>query len=145
MPVSKHRRRGAAPSMATYTPPAKSPHGVATMDEVRQAIADPALDFPMKTAIAGVWWFRQLLLRVGDRRLKHKLSRKDTARAAILLCVAMDGERGDSDDLSPVIADLLRPYCPAPTFAEAWERVRHLPPGTVAAQAARLVGMPSPS
>ena len=60
----------------------------------------------------------------------------------MLLCVAMDGEHGQNDDLSPVLADMLRPYCPAGTFVEAWEQAKHLSPGTVRAMAAKILNPP---
>jgi hypothetical protein len=86
-----------------------------------------------------VWWYRQLLRKIGDHRHSMKLSWKDKNRAALLLCIAMDGERGENDDLSPIIAEMIRPYCPAGTFAQAWEQANQLPPGAVAATAARIL------
>jgi hypothetical protein len=110
-----------------------------TVDELRRTIANPALDFPAKAVVAGIWWFQQLLRRVGDRWQGNKASRKDRRTAALLLCVAMDGEHGENDDLSPKLAEMLRPYCPAPTFAEAWEQAKRLPAGTVRQKAARIL------
>jgi hypothetical protein len=51
----------------------------------------------------------------------------------------MDGEQGKNDDLSPMIAQILRPYCPAPTFTEAWEQANQMLPGTARATAARIL------
>ncbi len=139
MPVSRHRRRSKPGTRKPDLSPDASRQSITTVDELRQAIANPALDFPAKAVVAGMWWYLQLLRKVGDRRQNIKASRKDQRRAALLLCVAMDGEHGENDDLSPVIAEMLRPYCPAPTFAEAWERANQMPPGTVLATAARIL------
>jgi hypothetical protein len=134
MPVSKHRRRGKPSSGRPDVTP-----DVMTMDELRRTIANPALDFPAKVVVAGLWWFEQLLRRVGDRWQSVKASRKDKRTAAVLLCVAMDGEHGQNDDLSPVLADVLRPYCPAPCFVDAWEQAKQMPPGTVRTMAAKIL------
>jgi hypothetical protein len=139
MPVSKHRRRGKPGTSKPDQPPNPSRQDITTIDELRQAIANPALDFPVKAVVAGVWWFQQLLHKAGDRRQAARPSWKDRRRAALLLCVAMDGEHGKNDDLSPVIAEMLRPWCPAPTFAEAWEQTNRMPRGTVSATAARIL------
>jgi hypothetical protein len=139
MPVSKHRRRNETRPRKPEPAPAVPRPEVRTIDDLRQAIADPALDFPAKAVVAGLWWFQQMLLRVGDRPETFKASRQDKRTAGLLLCVAMDGENGKNDDLSPLIADLLRPYCSAPTFAEGWEQAKRLPPGTVRTKAARAL------
>lgn len=139
MPVSKHRRRSKPGTRPPAQPRNASRQDVTTIDELRQAIGNPALDFPAKVVVAGVWWFQQLLRKVGDRRQNIKASRKDKRTAALLLCVAMDGEHGKNDDLSPVIAEMLRPYCPAPTFAAAWEQANQMLPGTVSAMVARIL------
>jgi hypothetical protein len=133
MPVSKRRsgKPGQSPAPARQT--------ITTIDELRQAIANPALDFSAKASLAGVWWFQQLLRKAGDRQQTTRPSWKDQRRAAVLLCVAMDGEQGENDDLAPVIAGMLRPWCPAPTFAEGWEQANQMPPGTVTAMAARIL------
>jgi hypothetical protein len=111
-----------------------------SLEELRQAIANPARDFPAKAVVAGVWWFQHLLHRVGDRWQDVRTSRDDKKTAALLLCVAMDGEHGKNDDLAPVIAAMLRPYCPALSFVEAWEQANGLPPGTARATAAEILG-----
>jgi hypothetical protein len=140
MPVSKHRRRGKPETLKLDQPSTVSRHDIATIDDLRQAIADPSRDFSAKAVLAGVWWFQQLLRKAGDHRPTARPSWKDRRRAALLLCVAMDGKRGENDDLSPEIAALLRPWCPAPTFAGAWEQANRMPQGTVAATAARILG-----
>jgi hypothetical protein len=109
-----------------------------TIDELRRAIANPGRDFVAKTMVAGLWWFQQLLLKVGDRQ-SLKASRKDKKMAALLLCVAMDGQHGRNDDLAPMLAAMLRPYCPAPTFVDAWERANKMAPGTARAEAASII------
>lgn len=134
MPVSKHRRRSKPGSAGPDVAP-----DVMTIDELRRTIASPALDFPAKVVVAGLWWFEQLLRRVGDHWQSGKASRQDKRTAAVLLCVAMDGEHGQNDDLSPVLADMLRPYCPAPSFVDAWEQVKRLSPGTVRTMAAKIL------
>jgi hypothetical protein len=88
-----------------------------------------------------------MLLKVGDRPESFKVSRQDQRTAALLLCVAMDGENGKNDDLSPMLANILRPYCATRTFAEAWEQAKQLPAGSVRAKAARALsrsGQPAP-
>jgi hypothetical protein len=139
MPVSKHRRRGKPAARTPDQAPDAPRQDITTIDDLRQAVANPSLDFPAKAVVAGVWWFQQLLRKAGDYRQTARPSWKDRRRAALLLCVAMDGERGQNDDLSPAIAELLRPWCPAPTFAEAWELTNRMPRGTVAATAARIL------
>jgi len=139
MPVSKHRRRGKPGTRQPDQPPNASRQNITTIDELRAVIASPALDFPAKAIVAGMWWYQQLLRKVGDRRHSITPSWKDKKRTALLLCVAMDGERGENDDLSPVIADMVRPYCTARTFTEAWEQANRLPPGTVSATVARIL------
>jgi hypothetical protein len=134
MPVSKHRRR---PRQASGQQPATPRRAIATIDDLRLTLADPGLDFSAKVAMAGVWWFEQLLRRAGDPWSTIK-SGKDRMRAAMLLCVAMDGEHGKNDDLAPAIAAMLRPACPTPSFAAAWEQANRLLPGTVRAAAARV-------
>jgi hypothetical protein len=110
------------------------------MDELRAAIADPALDFPGKVTVAGVWWFQQLLLKVGNRWQGSSASRRDKKSAALLLCVAMDGEHAANDDVAPAMAEMLRPFCAAPSFVEAWEQAKQVPPGTVRATLAKSLG-----
>jgi hypothetical protein len=139
MPVSKHRRRGKPGTVKPDQPSNVSRQDITTIDDLRQIIANPAHDFSAKAAVAGVWWFQQLLRKAGDHRQTAKPSWKDRRRAVLLLCVAMDGERGENDDLSPEIAAMLRPWCPAPTFAGAWEQANRLPQGTVAATAVRIL------
>jgi hypothetical protein len=138
MPVSKQRRR---PEAATkeHGAGAEAPRrAIRTIDDLRQALGAIETDFAAKTVAAGVWWFEQLLRRAGDEWSTVR-SGKDRMRAAMLLCVAMDGAQGQNDDLAPAIAAMLRPYCPAPSFAEGWEQAKRLPPGTVRAAAARIV------
>jgi hypothetical protein len=142
MPVSKHRRRNATRSRKPDPAPNPQRQVVMTLDELRRAVANPALDFPAKTTLAGVWWFQQLLEKVGDHWQGIKASRKDKRTAAMLLCVAMDGEHGKNDDLAPAIADLLRPYCPAATFTEGWEQAKQLSPGTVRTLTAKVLSTP---
>jgi hypothetical protein len=142
MPVSKHRRRGKIRTSKPDLSPDASRQNVMTIDELRHAIANPARDFTDKVVVAGVWWFHELLRKVGDRWRSTKASGKDKRTAALLLCVAMDGEHGTDDDLSPVIAEMLRPYCPAPTFAEGWEQANQMSPGTVRAMAVRILSAP---
>jgi hypothetical protein len=137
MPVSKHRHRRKTGTRKPEPSSDASRPSIMTMDELREAIADPALDFPAKVTVAGVWWFQQLLLKVGDRWQGISASRRDKRSAALLLCVAMDGEHGANDDLSPAIAEMLRPYCDAPTFVEGWEHAKQVPPGTVRAMVAK--------
>jgi hypothetical protein len=139
VPVSKHRRQVKPPIGQPRSAPLASRRNIESLDALRQAVADPALDFPAKATVAGVWWFRQLLRKTGDRRRDIKISRKDETRAALLLCVAMDGEHGQNDDLAPVIADMLRPYATASSFAAAWEQAMGVPAGTVAIRVARLM------
>src|ERR1700758_898864 len=107
MPVSKHRRRSKTRTRKPDPSPDASRQNVLTIDELRHAIANPNRDFTAKVVVAGVWWFHELLRKVGDRWHDAKASRKDKMTAALLLCVAMDGERGEDDDLSPVIAEML--------------------------------------
>ncbi len=140
MPVSKHRRRSKTRLRQPTPAQPASVQVLRTIDEVRDAVADPALDFPAKATIAGVWWYQQMLLKVGDRPESFKVSRQDQRTAALLLCVAMDGENGKNDDLSPMLANILRPYCATSTFAEAWEQAKQLPAGSVRAKAARALG-----
>lgn len=142
MPVSKHRRRSKARTKKPEPSLDVSRQNGMTIEELRQAIANPARDFRAKTIVAGVWWFQQLLRKVGDRWQGMKTSREDKRDAALLLCVAMDGQHGQNDDLSPAIAGMLRPYCPAPTFVEAWEQANQMPPGAVRETAARLLNQP---
>jgi hypothetical protein len=142
MPVSKHRRRSETRARKPTPPPADSPSPNMTIDELRRAVANPALDFAGKIVVAGVWWFQQLLLQVGDHWQGHKASRKDKKGVAALLCVAMDGEHGPNDTLAPLIADMLRPYCPAPTFVDGLEHAKQMSPGTVRATAAKILSRP---
>lgn len=142
MPVSKHRRGSEIRARKPDPSPNALRQNVMTVEELRRALANPALDFPARGVIAGVWWFQQLLWRVGDHWQGDKASRKDKRTAAMMLCVAMDGENGQNDNLSPVIAELLRPYCPAPTFTEGWEQAKRLPPGTVRALTAKVLSIP---
>ncbi|HBK09126.1 MAG TPA: hypothetical protein DDZ81_25255 [Acetobacteraceae bacterium] len=139
MPVSKHRRRSETRVRKPDPAPTAPRPNVTTADELRQAIANPALDFPAKVVVAGTWWFQQLLGKVGDTWQGDKTSRKDKKTAALLLCVAMDGEQGQNDDLSPMVAAMLRPYCPAPTFVDAWEKAKQMPPGTVRMRVAKFL------
>jgi hypothetical protein len=139
VPVSKHRRRSKMRTRKPDLSPNASQQNLMTVDELRNAIANPARDFTAKTIVAGVWWFHQLLRKVGDRWQGIRASSKDKRTAALLLCVAMDGEQGKNDDLSPMIAQILRPYCPAPTFIEAWEQANQMSPGTARATAARIL------
>jgi hypothetical protein len=142
MPVSKHRRGSEIRTRKSDPAPNALRHTVMTLDELRRTIANPALDFPAKTTIAGVWWFQQLLRRVGDRWQGHKASRRDKRTAAMLLCVAMDGEHGKNDDLAPIISSMLRQYCPAATFTEGWEQAKRLSPGTVRTLTAKTLTVP---
>jgi hypothetical protein len=142
MPVSRHRHGSETRTRKPDPAPTAQRHTVMTLDELRRTIANPALDFPAKTTIAGVWWFQQLLRRVGDQWQGNKASRKDKRTAAMLLCVAMDGDHGKNDELSPIIADALRPYCPAPTFTEGWEQAKRLLPGAVRTMTAKALTMP---
>jgi hypothetical protein len=109
MPVSKHRRRSRIRTKKPDPSPDVPPQDGKTLEELRQAIANPARDFRAKAIVAGVWWFQQLLRKVGDRWQSMKNSREDKRNAALLLCVAMDGEHGQNDDLSPLIAEMLNP------------------------------------
>jgi hypothetical protein len=142
MPVSKHRRRSKTRTRKPDPSPEASRETSLTIEELRRAVANPALDFPAKTIVAGVWWFQQLLWKVGDNWRSSKASRKDKKTAAMLLCVAMDGEQGKNDDLSPVIAEMLRPYCPGPSFVEAWEHAKQMSPGTLRTQVAGILSPP---
>jgi hypothetical protein len=142
MPVSKHRRRSEPRVRKPGLSPDPSRQNAMTIDDLRRAIASPALDFPDKAVVAGVWWFQQLLWRVGDRWQSNKASRKDKRTAAMLLCVAMDGEHGKNDDLSPILAEMLRPYCPTPSFVQAWEQAKQLSPGTVREKAVTILVPP---
>jgi hypothetical protein len=142
MPVSKHRRGNKPRARKPEAAPVVSRPAIMTIDELRQAVANPARDFSAKLVVAGVWWFRQMLWRVGDRWQNLKASRKDKREAAMLLCVAMDGEHGANDDLAPRLAAMLRPYCPAATFTEAWEQANRMPPGSVRETAARILTPP---
>ena len=139
MPVSKHRRGSVIRTRKPAPPP---PPNVMTLEELRRLVGNPAIDLTGKIELAGVWWFQQLLAKVGDRWQSNKASRKDKRTAAMLLCVAMDGEHGKNDDLAPILADLLRPYRPVNSFTEAWEQAKHLLPGTVRAETAKIVGSP---
>ncbi len=139
MSVSRPPRRNEMRIQRPATPPGASQPNATTIEEVRLAIADPALDFPTKVAVAGVWWFQRLLQRAGERWESSKASRKDRRQAALLLCLAMDGEHGQNDDLAPMIATLLRPYCPAPTFVVGWEQATHVSPGTVRTMVAKIL------
>jgi hypothetical protein len=143
MPVSKHRRGNKLRIRKPEPSPGVPRANAMTVDELRQAIANPARDFRAKAIVAGVWWFRQLLRKVGDPGMKT--SREDKRNAALLLCVAMDGGHGENDDLSPLIAGMLRPYCAAPTFVEAWEQANQMPPGTARETAARILNPPGRS
>ena len=49
----------------------------------------------------------------------------------------MDGEHAANDDVAPAMAEMLRPYCAAPGFVEAWEQAKQVPPGTVRATLAK--------
>lgn len=142
MPVSKHRRRSKTrtPKPDALSEASREP-GM-TIEEMRRVVANPALDFPAKTIVAGVWWFQQLLWKVGDHWRSSKASRKDKKTAAMLLCVAMDGEHGKNDDLAPLLAEMLRPYCPRPTFVEAWEHTKNMSPGTVRTLVAGILNPP---
>jgi hypothetical protein len=113
-----------------------------TLEELRRLIAATGADFTAKIEVAGVWWFQQLLARVGDRWQGNKASRKDRRTASMLLCVAMDGDHGKNDNLAPLLADLLRSYCPGASFTEAWEQAKQLPPGTVRALTAKVLHTP---
>ncbi|MDR3537179.1 MAG: hypothetical protein P4L71_11830 [Acetobacteraceae bacterium] len=139
MPVSRRPRRSEMRTRQPDPPPGASQPNLTTIDELRQTIADPALDFPAKVAVAGVWWFQQLLWRAGERWESAKASRKDRRQAALLLCLAMDGEHGQNDDLAPTIAGMMRPYCPATTFVEGWEQATRVSPGTVRTMAAKIL------
>lgn len=136
MPVSKHRRRGKLRTKRPGLSQDTSRPKIKTIDEIRQAVADPALDFRAKIVLAGAWWFDNLLLKLGDHKKNTANSETDAPMSGSLLCMAMDGQRGKNDDISPLIADMLRPWCPTPTFADAWEQANNMPPGTVAALAA---------
>ncbi|MEA2737400.1 MAG: hypothetical protein QOH05_707 [Acetobacteraceae bacterium] len=140
MPVSKHRRRSQIRTRKPDPSPDAARQDAMTLDELRHAIANPARDFSAKTIVAGVWWFQELLRRVGDRWHSMKASRKDKKEAALLLCVAMDGAHGKNDDLSPILANMLRPYCPAATFTEAWEQANQMSRGTARETAAKILG-----
>ncbi len=142
MPVSKHRRGS---EIRTRKPEDAAPplrQDVMTIADLRRAVANPALDFPAKVGLAGVWRFQQLLAKVGDRWQGSKASRKDKRTASMLLCEAMDGEHVKNDDVAPVLADLLRPYCPAATFTAGWEQAKRLSPGTVRQLTAKALGVP---
>jgi hypothetical protein len=139
MPVSKHRRHNKTrPRKPDASPMASGPE-IQTLDDLRREVSSPALAFPDKISIASRWWCGQLSAKVGDHRRSDKMSRKDRQTAAMLLCVAMDGEQGQNDDLAPDLAVMLRPWCPAVTFTEAWEQAKQLPPGTVRMRAARFL------
>jgi len=139
MPVSKHRRRSKIRTRQPDLRPDAPRQNITSIDELRKAIADPAPDFAEKAIVAGVWWFQQLLRKVGDQWQPSKASPKDKRTVAMLLCVAMDGEHGANDDLAPIIADMLRPYCATPTFVEAWEQAKQMAPGTVRMMAVGFV------
>jgi hypothetical protein len=139
MPVSKHRRRNKPAPSKPDRPRETSRLEMATIDDLREVMAISTLDFAAKAILAGVWWFQQLRRKAGERRQAARPSWKERRRAALLLCVAMDGEHGKNDDLSPVLAEMMRPWCPAPTFAEGWELTNHLQRGTVSTTAARIL------
>ncbi|HET6307357.1 MAG TPA: hypothetical protein VFG12_09245 [Rhodopila sp.] len=144
MPVSKHRRGSKArPKQPTQAPAEPRPPGM-TLDELRQAIANPSRDFRAKAILAGVWWFQQLLRKVGDRWQGAKQTREDKRDAALLLCIAMDGEHGQNDDLAPLLANLLRPYCLAPGFVASWEQANNMAPGAAREAAVRILAQASP-
>ncbi len=145
MPVSKHRRRNQTRPREPDPAANSWQRNIMTIDDIRREIANPALDFPAKTILAGAWWFEQLLRRIGDRWQGNKASRKDKRTTALLLCVAMDGEHGQNDDLAADIANMLRPYCPASSFVEGWERAKQLSPGTVRAKVAEFLASTSKS
>ena len=138
MPVSKHRRGGKLRAHQPRTAVVSRP-AIMTIDELRDAVANPARDFSAKLIFAGMWWFQHMLQRIGDRWQNPKASREDKREAAMLLCVAMDGERGANDDLAPLLAEMLRPYCPAATFAAAWEQANQMPPGAVREAVGRIL------
>jgi hypothetical protein len=138
MPVSKHRRRNKAPPPKPGTS-SQAILGITTIEDLRRQMANPALGFTDRIGIASLWWFEQLFSKIGHHRQSDKASRKDKQTAAVLLCIAMDGEQGRNDELAPILASMLRPWCPAPTFVEAWEQAKHLPPGTVRAKAGRFL------
>ncbi len=140
MPVSKHRRGNQTRRRTPEPAPVVSRQTIGTIDELRQAIAEPALAFPARAELAWFWWYQQMLLKVGDRPADLRFTKQDRRTAALLLCVAMDGENGSNDDLAPVLADMLRPYIGALSFAEAWEQAKRLPAGSVRAKAARALG-----
>lgn len=138
MPVSRHRRKSnTRPALATPGTAASS-RAIQTIDDLARLVADPLLAFPAKLLAAAEWWFCQMLRQAGGHPTA-RLSRRDRDRAAILLCVALDGQPGANDILSPVLAAMLRPWCPAASYTEAWELASRLPPGSVTARAARLL------
>lgn len=138
MPVSKHRRRNKTPPPKPDTS-SEARMSVTTIEDLRRQIANPALGFTNKIGIASLWWCEQLFSKIGHHRQSGKASRKDKQTIAILLCIAMDGEQGQNDQLAPVLASMLRPWCPGATFVEAWEQTKHLPPGTVRAKAGKFL------
>jgi hypothetical protein len=142
MPVSKHRRGTKVRVRKPEAAPVVARPASMTIEELRQAVGNPARDFPAKLVVAGAWWFQQMLRRIGDRGHNLKTSRKDKREAAMLLCVAMDGEHGANDDLAPLLAAMLRPYCLAATFTQAWEQANRMPPGSVRETAARILTPP---
>jgi len=143
VPVSKHRRRGKLRPRKPGLPPTTDSGAIGTIDALRPAIADPGLDFRAKVALAAAWWFDALLRQLGGAKNDTATSTEDVPMSGSLLCMAMDGERGKNDALSPLIADMLRPYCPTATFAEAWEQANGMPPGTIAALAVKAEPAPA--
>jgi hypothetical protein len=138
MPVSKHRRRNKTPPRKPDTS-SEATLSITTIEDLRRQLANPSLGFTDKIGIASLWWYEQLLSKIGHHRQSGKASRKDKQTAAMLLCIAMDGEQGQNDALAPILASMLRPGCPAPTFVEAWEQSKHLPPGTVRTKAGKFL------
>jgi hypothetical protein len=139
MPVSKHRRHSKPRPRKPNAAPTAPRLEIRTIDDLRREVSNPALGFPERIGITSLWWCEQLSSKVGDHRRSDKVSRKDRQTAAMLLCVAMDGEQGQNDNLAPDLAAILRPWCAAATFTEAWEQAKHLPSGTVRMRAARFL------
>jgi hypothetical protein len=138
MPKSKPRRKpgGKAvthpgrglPSKRLILPPrqsleeffAENPGAIANMERLRQTIADPQLPFVEKVHAAVAW---------DDPKDMQPVTRSDDDldELAVFLCSDLDDHDAGKHLVIPSeewrinqIADLLRPYCPGPTFIEAW-------------------------
>jgi hypothetical protein len=137
MPKSKHRRkpggkavthpgRGLPPKRLILPPPqsleeffAENPGAIANLEKLRQTIADPQLPFVEKVLTAVAWEPEDTgpVTRSDD----------DLDESAVFLCSDLDahdagkhlGVSSEEWKISQIV-NLLRPYCPGPTYIEAW-------------------------